>query len=69
MYLLVKDRIVDLNLDPLQRGAQHYEVNSCSCFTDNGQLYFNQTSTWIVRQPIQEPEIDYENIFEDILND
>ena len=51
LYLEVKDRVKDLDQDPLQRGAEHYNLNSCSCYIDEKTtLYFNQTSTRKVSQ-------------------
>lgn len=46
LYLEVKDRVEDLDQDPLQRGAKYYDVNSCSCYANKDTtIYFNQTST------------------------
>ena len=57
LYLEVKDRVKDLDQDPLQRGAQHYDLNSCSCYiSKESTLYFNQTST---RQVTQYSKRDY----------
>lgn len=55
----VKDRVDDLNQDPLQRGAQHYDLEYCSCSAEDGvEIFFNQTRTWQV--------IENENSLEDI---
>ena len=66
MYLLVKDKIDELDRDPLQRGAEAYDLNQCSCYLDEkSTLYFNQTNTWKVNQiqPRQQVDINFTELF------
>ena len=65
LYYLVKDKVEDLDGDPLQRGARYYNAEQCYCnLKDGAEIFFNESSTWqIIKSRIQNYEILNTSLF------
>lgn len=52
--LMIYNNLDKLDADPLVYGAQKFNINECSCFIDDKEIWFNQSIS-ITKTKISQP--------------